>query len=157
MPEYKAEYEEALHKHLKGVKGADADKMFGYPVYKANGTMAVSVVALGIIARVGEKRAKELIEKGDGREYSPQPGRVWRDWVLLTGDFDKHKKVFEQAIEHTAKLEKAKPAKAEKADKAEGKKTTRSSAKGSGKGGKKGSASSDAGGSAPKRSKKKSG
>ncbi len=106
MPEVKPEYENALHKHLKDVKGAQADKMFGYPVYKANDTMAVSVVKDGIIARVGEARAKELIGKGGAKAYEPQPGRVWKDWVLLTGDFDKHKDVFKQAIDNTAKLPK---------------------------------------------------
>lgn len=106
MPEVKAEFENALHKHLKDVKGAQADKMFGYPVYKANDTMAVSVVKDGIIARVGETRAKELIGKGGAKAYEPQPGRVWKDWVLLTGDFDKHKDVFKQAVDHTAKLPK---------------------------------------------------
>jgi hypothetical protein len=106
VPEYKADYENALHRNLKDVKGAQADKMFGFPVYKANDTMAVSVVKDGIIARVGEGRAKELIGKGGAKAYEPQPGRVWKDWVLLTGDFDKHKEVFKQAIENTAKLPK---------------------------------------------------
>lgn len=106
MPEVKAEYENALHKNLKDVKGAEAGKMFGYPVYKANDTMAVSVVKDGIIARVGEQRAKELIGKGGVKAYEPQPGRVWKDWVLLTGDFDKHKDVFKQAIENTSKMPK---------------------------------------------------
>ncbi|MBI5667514.1 MAG: hypothetical protein HZC41_05855 [Chloroflexi bacterium] len=106
MPEVKADYENALHRNLKDVKGAQADKMFGYPVYKANDTMAVSVVKDGIIARVGEQRAKELIGKGGVKAYEPQPGRVWKDWVLMTGDFDKHKDLFKQAIDFTAKMPK---------------------------------------------------
>lgn len=129
MPEVKAEYENALHKNLKDVKGAQAGKMFGYPVYKANDTMAVSVVKSGIIARVGEQRAKELIGKGGVKAYEPQPGRVWKDWVLLTGDFDKHKDVFKQAIDNTAKMPKEKAASSRKktsaaADKGGAKKTT---------------------------------
>jgi len=114
VPEVKAEYENALHKHLKDVKGAQADKMFGYPVYEANDTMAVSVVKDGIIARVGEARAKELVGKGGVKAYEPQPGRVWKDWVLLTGDFDKHKDVFKQAIDNTAKLPKQEKASSRK-------------------------------------------
>jgi TfoX/Sxy family transcriptional regulator of competence genes len=110
VPEVKADYENALHRNLKDVKGAQAGKMFGYPVYKANDTMAVSVVKDGIIARVGEQRAKELIGKGGVKAYEPQPGRVWKDWVLLTGDFDKHKDVFKQAIDNTAKMPKEKAA-----------------------------------------------
>lgn len=119
MPEVKADYENALHRNLKDVKGAQADRMFGYPVYKANDTMAVSVVKDGIIARVGEQRAKELIGKGGAKAYEPQPGRVWRDWVLLTGDFDKNKDVFKQAVDFTAKMPKK-----EKASGGRSKKTT---------------------------------
>jgi TfoX/Sxy family transcriptional regulator of competence genes len=130
VPEFKPEYESALHKNLKDVKGAQADKMFGYPVYKANDTMAVSVVAKGIIARVGEPRAKELIGKGGVSAYEAQPGRVWKDWVLLTGDFDKHKDVFRQAIEYTTAHPKAEKGSSKSEKKAAGdapKKSTKKS------------------------------
>lgn len=149
MPEVKADYENALHRNLKDVKGAQAGKMFGYPVYKANDTMAVSVVKDGIIARVGEQRAKELIGKGGVKAYEPQPGRVWKDWVLLTGDFDKHKDVFKQAIENTSKMPKEKAAGGRKKAAAPAKSSSSSSS--SPKKSAKSSSSSSSGSSAPKK------
>lgn len=148
MPEVNAVYENALHKNLKDVKGAQADKMFGYPVYKANDTMAVSVVKDGIIARVGEQRAKELIGKGGVKAYEPQPGRVWKDWVLMTGDFDKHKEVFKQAIEHTSKMPKQ--------EKAAGGRRSKAASNGGGKRGKKSAAGAQAAEQPKKRARKSS-
>jgi hypothetical protein len=141
VPEVKAEYENALHRNLKDVKGARADKMFGLPVYKVveNDTMAVSLNEKGIIARVGEQRAKELISKGSAKAYEPQPGRVWKDWVLITGDFDKHKDVFKQAIDFTAKMPKKEKASGGKKAAAPAKSSSSKSSSSSGKKGAKSS------------------
>lgn len=106
MPEFKAEHETILNKMMKDVKGATAEKMFGFPVYKVNGTMAVSVKTEGIIAKVGEKKAQELIGKPGVSAYEPQKGRVWKEWVLLTSNFDDYKAVFADAAKYVAKSSK---------------------------------------------------
>lgn len=102
MPEFNKEHETIMNDMLKGVKDASADKMFGFPVYKAKGTLAVSVKSEGIVAKVGEKRAKELIGKPGITTYEPQKGRVWKDWVLMTSNFKDYKDVFTDAIKYTA-------------------------------------------------------
>jgi hypothetical protein len=102
MPEFNPEYEAVLHRMLKGAANATADKMFGFPVYRAGGGMAVSVKKEGIIARVGEKRADELIGKPGISEYAPLQGRRWKEWVLLTSNFDDYKDVFKEALTYTA-------------------------------------------------------
>ncbi len=103
MPEFNPAHEKFLSDAMKNVKNAKADKMFGFPVYKANDTMAVSVKSDGIIAKVGEAKAKELIGKKGIKAYEPQPGRVWKDWVLVTDNFDSHKEVFAEAIKYVGK------------------------------------------------------
>jgi len=114
MATYNPDHEKALNSAMKGVKGATAEKMFGFPAYKINGTLAVSVKSEGIVAKVGEKSAQKLIGKGGVKAYEPLPGRVWKDWVLLTGDFDKHKAIFDEAAKYVAAETKS-SAKAEKA------------------------------------------
>ncbi len=106
MPEFNAKHEQFLNDAMKGVKNAKADKMFGFPVYKAGDTMAVSVKTEGIIAKVGEKKAKELIGQKGIQAYEPQKGRVWKDWVLITDNFDAHKGVLADAIDYVGKNSK---------------------------------------------------
>jgi hypothetical protein len=135
MATYNPDHEKALNSAMKGVKGATAEKMFGFPAYKVNGTLAVSVKSEGIVAKVGEKSAQKLIGKGGIKAYEPLPGRVWKEWVLITSDFDKHKAVFDEAAKYVAaeskpaaKAEKA-PAKAAPAKKAAEKPAAKPAAK----------------------------
>jgi hypothetical protein len=114
MATYNPDHEKALNNAMKGVKGATAEKMFGFPAYKVNGTLAVSVKSEGIVAKVGEKSAQKLIGKAGIKAYEPLPGRVWKEWVLITSDFDKHKAVFDEAAKYVA-AETKPAAKAEKA------------------------------------------
>ena len=106
MPKYNPEHETVMNNMMKSVPNATSEKMFGFPVYKTNGTMAVSVKPEGIIAKVGEKRAQELIGKPGVNVYEPQKGRVWKDWVLLTDNFDANKAVFSDAINYVSKQSK---------------------------------------------------
>ncbi len=132
MATYNPDHEKALNAAMKGVKGATAEKMFGFPAYKVNGTLAVSVKAEGIVAKVGEKSAQKLIGKAGIKAYEPLPGRVWKEWVLITSDFDKNKSVFDEAAKYVAadtktaakaeKPAKAAPAKAAAAEKPAAKK-----------------------------------
>jgi hypothetical protein len=104
MAKYDEKHAEALDKVMSGVDGATKDKMFGYPVYKSNGKMAISVKPEGVIAKVGEKRVKELSSGKNIGEYTDgATGRVWKDWVLITGSWDSHKDVFAEAIKFAGK------------------------------------------------------
>lgn len=100
---YNPEHEAALNKIMGKISGAEAGAMFGLPGYKVNGKLAVGVQKDGIIVKVGRERAAELIEKGEGQKYEPLPNRPWKDWVLLTGDFEKHKDLFKLAVENVKK------------------------------------------------------
>lgn len=104
MPaKYDPKHEEALNSIMKGIKGAEAARMFGLPCYKVNGKMTVGLQEKGIIVKVGKKKADDLISKGEASVVEPLPGRPWKEWVLLTGDFEKHKKLFKDAVEAAKK------------------------------------------------------
>lgn len=128
MANYKPEHEKVMNDMMKGVKNATAETMFGFPAFKVNGTLAVSVKSEGIIAKVGEKSAQKHIAKKGVKAYEPLPGRVWKEWVLITADFAAHKDIFAEAVKYVgaepAKKETAKaaPAKAAPAKAAPAKK-----------------------------------
>ena len=104
MPsKYNPEHETVLNNMMKGQSAAEPGRMFGYPAYKVNGKMAARLHEDGIIIKVGQKRAEEVISKGNGQKFESLPGRVWKDWVLLTGDFDKNKALFKEAVENVKK------------------------------------------------------
>ena len=103
MPKYNPDHEAAMNKNMAGVAGATAERMFGFPCYKVNGTLTVSVKSEGIVLKVGEKRAAELIGKGGVKVYEPLAGRPWKAWVLLEGDFEKNKGLFAEAADFVRK------------------------------------------------------
>jgi TfoX/Sxy family transcriptional regulator of competence genes len=96
---FSPEHEAAMHDLMQDVDGAVPGKMFGMPCYKVNGKMAVGVFENGIVLKVGEKQAQAMTKSGAAQPFEPMPGRPWKEWVLLTGDFDKHKKLFKDAVE----------------------------------------------------------
>lgn len=100
MPNFNPEFEKVMHAMLSGVASAEAGKMFGYPAYKVNGKLAITIHEMGIVLKVGQARAKELIEKGSAKSFEPLSGRVWKDWILLTGGFDNSKALFEEAVQY---------------------------------------------------------
>jgi len=71
--------------------GVKASKAFGYPAYKVNDKLAVGLFENGIVAKVGPKRVKELVGQNGIQSFEPMAGRVWKDWVLLTGNFEQNK------------------------------------------------------------------
>jgi hypothetical protein len=99
---FKPEHEAALHQLLKDNPLAKPGKMFGYPAYKVNGKLAVGLHDAGIVAKVGTARAKALIGQPGISAFEPMEGRAWKDWVLLTGDFEKHRALFDEAVHYVA-------------------------------------------------------
>ena len=97
---FNPEHETILHDMLRDVPGATPGKMFGYPAYKVNGKLAVGLYDTGIVAKVGPARAKELVGKGGISVFEPMAGRAWKDWVLLTGNFDQYRAIFEEAVRY---------------------------------------------------------
>lgn len=97
---FNPEHEKVLHSMLKDVPAAKPGQMFGYPAYKVNGKLAVGLYDSGITAKIGPERAKALVGKPGVEAFEPMPGRIWKDWVLLTGHFDQHRALFEEAVEY---------------------------------------------------------
>ena len=100
MGKYNPEHETVLNNMLRDVPGAKPGQMFGYPAYKVNGKLAVGLFDTGIVAKVGPARVKELVGKAGISAFEPMPGRAWKDWVLLTGSFDQHRAIFEEAVRY---------------------------------------------------------
>jgi hypothetical protein len=94
------EHERVLNKMLGGNPVAKVGKMFGYPAYKVNDKLAVGLFENGIVAKVGPKRVKELVGKNGIQPFEPMAGRVWKDWVLLTGNFEANKSIFDEAVQY---------------------------------------------------------
>jgi hypothetical protein len=97
---FNPEHETVLHNMLRDLPGATPGQMFGYPAYKVNGKLAVGLYDTGIVAKVGPARVKQLVGKAGISAFEPMTGRVWKDWVLLTGSFDQNRAVFEEAVRY---------------------------------------------------------
>lgn len=94
------EHERILHKMLSNNPIAKMGKMFGYPAYKVNGKLAVGLYDTGIVVKVGSKRAKELLGQEGIEGFEPMAGRIWKDWILLTGNFESYQPLFEEAVQY---------------------------------------------------------
>jgi len=97
------EHEAVLHKMMDGIDNVIAGKVFGMPGYKVNGKMAVGLFTNGITLKVGAKRAMELIEQAGIQSFEPSAGRVWKDWILMDGNFDSHADIFQEAVDYVLK------------------------------------------------------
>jgi len=100
MGSFNPEHAKVLEAMLKGIPDAKPSKMFGYPAYKVNGKLAVGLHDGGIVAKVGPQRAGELIGKTGIEVFEPMPGRAWKDWVLLTSNFEQNRPVFKEAVQY---------------------------------------------------------
>lgn len=100
MANFKPEHETILHDMLKDVPSARPGKMFGYPAYKVNGKLAVSLFETGIVAKVGPERTRALINQRGISVFEPMAGRAWKAWVLLTDHFEQHRPIFEEAVQY---------------------------------------------------------
>jgi hypothetical protein len=95
---YQPEHETILNTMMQDLPQAKAGKMFGYPAYKVNGKLAASLHAQGVVLKLGQLRVNELVGQGQGAHFEPMPGRVWKDWLLLTADFEQHRPLFAEAV-----------------------------------------------------------
>jgi hypothetical protein len=100
MANFDSEHEKILHEMLGSNPTAKASKMFGYPAYKVNGKLAVGLFDGGVTAKVGPERAKELIGQDGITVFEPMEGRAWKDWIMMTGNFEKHRAIFEEAVQY---------------------------------------------------------
>jgi hypothetical protein len=102
MPNFESDpaLEQILDRLLGDNPIAKAGKMFGYRGYKVNDKLAVGLFDTGIVAKLGQKRAKELIGQNGIQSFEPMAGRVWKDWVLVTGNFDQNKSLFDEAVQY---------------------------------------------------------
>jgi hypothetical protein len=97
---FNPEHEKVLNRMLSDVPGAKPGKMFGFPAYKVNGKLAVGLFETGIVAKVGPARVQQLVGKPGIESFEPMQGRVWKEWVLLTGHFDENRAIFEEAVRY---------------------------------------------------------
>jgi hypothetical protein len=98
MSKFQPEHEAAMNKLMEKQTDAKPGQMFGYPGYKVNGKLAVGLFSNGIIVKVGKEKAAKLIADGKAETFEPMPGRAWKDWVLLTDNFDASAKLFKDAV-----------------------------------------------------------
>lgn len=79
---------------------AERGKMFGYRGYKVNGKLAVGLFDNGIVMKVGARRVNELMGETGIQPFEPSEGRAWKDWILVTSDFDTYKPLCDEAVQY---------------------------------------------------------
>ncbi len=77
-----------------------AGRMFGCPAYFFNGMLVAALVSGGVAAKVGASRARTLTSKPGIEPFAPLAGRVWREWVYITGSVEAHRGVLAEAVEY---------------------------------------------------------
>jgi hypothetical protein len=102
MMEYDKHVAAALEQVMHDIPGAKASKMFGMPAYKVNGKLAVGVFSDGVVAKLGAARTAEVTGKSGVESFVPQEGRVWKEWVKLTGDLNQQRGLIEEAVRYVA-------------------------------------------------------
>lgn len=102
MPDYDRPLAAALEQVMSDIPEAKAGKMFGMPAYKVGGKLAVGLYADTVTLKVGAARAQELVGNGGVSAFEPQPGRVWKDWIAVSGDLSKHRPLLEEAVRFVA-------------------------------------------------------
>lgn len=102
MPEFKfkPEHEIVLNQMMAAIPDVIPGKMFGYPGYQVNGKLAVGLFDYGIVLKLGAARVKTLVGQNHIESFEPMPGRPWKDWVLLTGDFEANQALFAEAADY---------------------------------------------------------
>lgn len=102
MPDYDRQLAAALDQVMSAIPEAKAGKMFGMPAYKVGGKLAVGLFGDTVPIKVGAARAQELVGTSGVSTFEPQPGRVWRDWIALSGDPSRHRALLEEAVRYVA-------------------------------------------------------
>ena len=75
--------EETLDRLLEGVEGAERRKMFGCPVYFLNGQMLAGAHQDAIFLRLSEPDQDEILKHPDVMNFTPMPGRMMREYVVI--------------------------------------------------------------------------
>ena len=101
MHGYEPSVADELAQVMRDIPEAKASKMFGMPAYKVNGKLAVGLHRDSVVAKLGAERAKALIGK-PGIQPCEMQGRLWKDWVMLTGDLKQQRPVIEEAVRYVA-------------------------------------------------------
>jgi hypothetical protein len=81
-----------------------AGRMFGCPAYFFNGMLVAALVNGGVAVKVGANRAHSLIGDPGIEPFAPLAGRVWREWVYLTGSIEAYRGVLAEAVEYALVL-----------------------------------------------------
>ena len=100
--EYDQKVAAALEQVMHDIPGAKAGKMFGMPAYKVNGKLAAGVFEDGVVIKLGATRTAEVVGKSGVEPFIPQEGRVWKEWVKLTGDLSKQRGLIQEAVRYVA-------------------------------------------------------
>lgn len=102
MPTFKSDpkLEQILDQMLADHPIAKVGNMFGYRGYKVNGKLAVGLFDNGIVMKLGKKRAAELVSNTGIQYFEPTEGRAWKDWILVTANFDTYQPLCDEAIQY---------------------------------------------------------
>ncbi|MCA0458627.1 MAG: hypothetical protein LCI00_32015 [Chloroflexi bacterium] len=102
MPTFQSDpkLEQMIDRLLADHPIAKRAKMFGYRAYKVNGKLAVGLFDNGIMMKVGARRVRELTGETGIQPFEPSEGRAWKEWILVTSDFDSRKSLCDEAIEY---------------------------------------------------------
>ena len=103
MNAFNPHHKTALDKLLLRMPHVAAGKAFGYPAYKANGTVFAFVEAAGIALKLPEARIRELVAaKRPMKWFEPVKGMIWGEWAFIqrtkSNDYWQDLALFEEAI-----------------------------------------------------------
>ena len=88
-----------MHALMSEMPETRPGKMFGCPVYKVNGKLALGFhPQQGVFLKLGQARASALLAAGSVQPFEPMPGRAWKDWVLLTEDLEAARPLLAEAV-----------------------------------------------------------
>lgn len=85
-------------------------QMFGYPCTFVNGNMFTGLHQESMIVRLPEKKREELIALG-GKQFSPWPGRVMREYVSLPASILNDRKALHSWLAESLSYARSLPAK----------------------------------------------
>ncbi len=88
-----------MHALMSDIPDLRPGMMFGCPVYKVSGKLALGFhERQGVFLKLGQERARQLLADGSVQPFEPMPGRPWKDWVLLTGELEAARPLFDEAV-----------------------------------------------------------
>ncbi len=64
-------------------EGVEKRKMFGYPCRFMNGNMFMGLHNNNMILRLSEEDRADIV-KGGGRAFEPMPGRIMKEYVVVS-------------------------------------------------------------------------